>query len=461
MKEILDIRDYTYNDYNKKIDKNDELYSRVYGFSSQGNMDNDYHLSKYRMIASHINGYSIVRNKKRYYGVIDKDNNEVIPCLFEHIKQFSNGIYAIKNADGNYAFITIDGEMLTDFDYCDINYEFKEGLLAVAKRYNKNDKSKCFWGFIDENGKEVIPCHYSRAKDFSEGYASVLVNTNNTKSGKKFGYIDKSDNMVIPPQFDDALDFQCGRARITSLINNKYGFIDKNGKEVTPIKYHGARTFNDGLAAVQLHKDGKWGYINTDGKLVIPYKFDSAFDFENGFAQVFYKGYKQYIDKKGKILFDIRVVYKMKDGLHRIKDKNYKYGFMNKNGEIIISCEYDKAHNFSEGMALVQKAEQCGYVNTEGKVIIPIEYYFGTDYQDGFCQVYDPEDWNNKCFDKEGNLLEKIIYCSDITTDDGVFHVESTSKKGLAYKKAAILEEIREEYVKNIDENIGNILKLK
>ena len=58
-----------------------------------------------------------------------------------------------------------------DFDI----YSFKEGLAGVKF----NDK----WGFIDKEGREVIPFKYDDINPFSEGVALVKINS-------KKGYID-------------------------------------------------------------------------------------------------------------------------------------------------------------------------------------------------------------------------------------------------------------------------------
>ena len=42
------------------------------------------------------------------------------------------------------------------------------------------------------------------------------------------------------------------------------------------------------------------------------------------------------------------------------------YGFINTNGEMTISCKYDDASNFREGLAVVKLDGKYGYVNKQG-----------------------------------------------------------------------------------------------
>ena len=74
------------------------------------------------------------------HGCIDKTGKEVIPCKYDHL----GGFY--------------------------------EGLARV----NLDHK----WGFIDKSGKEVIPCKYDWISGFYEGLARV-------KLDDKYGYVDK------------------------------------------------------------------------------------------------------------------------------------------------------------------------------------------------------------------------------------------------------------------------------
>jgi hypothetical protein len=68
--------------------------------------------------------------------------------------------------------------MNTIIEYDEV-YPFSEELTRVRL----NDK----WGFIDETGKEIIPCKYDDARSFSHGCACVKIEGNEI-------YIDKQGN---------------------------------------------------------------------------------------------------------------------------------------------------------------------------------------------------------------------------------------------------------------------------
>ena len=106
-------------------------------------------------------------------------------------------------------------------------WNYEEGLAQVKH----NDK----WGFINKQGKEVIPLQYDDVSSFSEGLATVKLNG-------KWGVIDKTGNIEIPPKYDFIYPFKEGLASV--MLNNKWGFIDKTGNEVIPLHYDSAWFFS-------------------------------------------------------------------------------------------------------------------------------------------------------------------------------------------------------------------------
>lgn len=91
--------------------------------------------------------------------------------------------------------------------------DFKEGRAWVANCGEEGDEYWC--GYIDLDGKEVVPIKYRaalgeggfRAINFSEGLAAVDMRTDNDDS-PIYGYIDKMGNEVIPAKFRDADDLK-------------------------------------------------------------------------------------------------------------------------------------------------------------------------------------------------------------------------------------------------------------
>ncbi|MEH1790956.1 MAG: WG repeat-containing protein [Nostoc sp.] len=152
-----------------------------------------------------------------------------------------------------------------------------EGLFMAINLGSGSQK----YGFIDKNGKEVIPVQFdingssldlgniwadinfgeistSGVYGFSEGLAMVEI-------GGKIGYIDRTAKIIINPQFENGRQFIDGLAPVK--IGKKWGYIQKDGKFIINPQFDERSQFSEGLAAIKV--GGKWGYIDKEGKIVI------------------------------------------------------------------------------------------------------------------------------------------------------------------------------------------------
>ncbi len=84
--------------------------------------------------------------------------------------------------------------------------------------------------------------------------------------GKKYGFIDRNGKTVIPPQFDLTYGFSDGLAAVQ--IDKKWGYIETTGKMmIAPQEFWNVKPFHNGLPQAQT-KDGGVGYIDRSGKYV-------------------------------------------------------------------------------------------------------------------------------------------------------------------------------------------------
>ena len=71
--------------------------------------------------------------------------------------------------------------------------------------------------------------------------------------------------------------------------------------------------------------------------------------------------------------------------------ENYKWGYIDKTGKEVISCEkndYYNAESFSESLTRASvNGTEIGYIGKTGTVIISGKYYEGKDFSEGFAAV--------------------------------------------------------------------------
>lgn len=119
--------------------------------------------------------------------------------------------------------------------------------------------------------------------------------------------------------------------------------------------------FSEGMASIRT--DEGVGFINTNGELVIPTVFEEV-----------------------KNPRTINTWYMFKEGLSAFV-KDGKCGYMDKQGNTVISPEYDAASPFDQGIASVAKDGKWGAIDKSGKTIIPMEYDFVQIPSEGVCGV--------------------------------------------------------------------------
>ncbi len=122
--------------------------------------------------------------------------------------------------------------------------------LPALKLYAQPSPETSKWGYVDGNGKVVIPCTYDWADDFIDEYAAVCQ-------------------------------------------HNNWGFIDSNGKEVISFEFNGAWSFIDGLAPV--YNGDKWGFIDKNGNIKIHFKFAKIY-------RTYSNGHQVYTDENDNII---------------------------------------------------------------------------------------------------------------------------------------------------------------
>lgn len=214
--------------------------------------------------------------------VVDKARLKEVIAEFKALESdpYPKEWFLFETSDERSMFFDKQGQLQLNLEN---RFEWVEAFYgAQLARVSRNSRI----GFINRNGKVVIPFDFENAKVFSNGLAAVMMLD-------KHGFIDMTGKLIIPAIYEDAKYFGNGLAPIKK--NGKYGFINRKGEIVIPCIYQDANSFHNNRAAVQLveyqnnkkNEAGKWGFINTKGKLVIPNTYSKVEHFKfNGTAKV-------------------------------------------------------------------------------------------------------------------------------------------------------------------------------
>ncbi len=228
----------------------------------------------------------------RRYGFIDKTGAWVVQPRFDYARSFSEGLAAVRVPDANdilrWGYIDKTGAWVIQPRLVQA-YGFSEGLAFVSDwSISDGYTSGCVdrtgaWVFKLDSPEELVGWDLH----FSEGVASMWVDTKKTYTLRKWGYLDKTGAWAIEPRFDFARDFSEGRAVVSLDIANdsahpsRVGYIDKTGAWVIEPRYYIGDSFSGGLAMVMPWYDeipdwgmsyptDKYRYIDSTGKVIWP-----------------------------------------------------------------------------------------------------------------------------------------------------------------------------------------------
>ena len=111
-----------------------------------------------------------------------------------------------------------------------------------------------------------------------------------------------------------------------------------------------------------------------------------------------------YIDRTGKIVISpqFNEAHWFEDGLAVVKIGS-KFGFIDKTGKIVINPQFDQANWFEEGLSVVNIGDKWGYIDKTGKIVINPQFDSVSPFEDGLADVQIGRKF--VYIDKTGNVI--------------------------------------------------------
>jgi hypothetical protein len=245
------------------------------------------------------------------------------------------------------------------------------------------------YGFMNGQGKLIIPSMYNEVGPFQEGLAVV-------SKDDKFGIIDKKNQVVVDFQYDEILEFVNNRAIVRK--EQKYGVIDRLGKLIFPlvfddISYTGSLYDTEKDEKIRMYDLNFQEVAFVDGVLELSfsqwmsnqhpeYEFIGELDLTSNRAVVKVAGQLNYIDSTGKLILtnplewfpDALSVAKFNNGF-AVYRKKEKYGLIDLNGKLVQKAVYESSGPYT-GFWPVKDKGNWALLDVKGKVVLPFEYDF-------------------------------------------------------------------------------------
>ncbi|MBQ2540312.1 MAG: WG repeat-containing protein [Paludibacteraceae bacterium] len=216
--------------------------------------------------------------------------------------------------------------------------------------------------------------------------------------------------------------------------SNLWGFIDENGKMVISANYSETYNFSCGWARVK--EDGEKQFIDKDGKSVIPDPFpESYFNFnrirfeEDGKVGMYDENWKVVIPADYKSLGVCT-----EDGLISFSEDGKEYGYLDKDGKVVIQEQFYNAENFAGGIAVVAEEKdgnfRYGVIDKKGNFLIDYQKKWLSNMGEGRVCFYNDNTSKFGMMDKNGNELVSAKYDDIQPFTCGLALVEKNGKWG-------------------------------
>jgi len=246
------------------------------------------------------------------------------------------------------------------------------------------------YGFMNAQGKLMIPAIYNEVGPFQEGLAVV-------SKEDLFGIIDKKNQVIVDFQYDEILEFVSNRAIVRK--GEKYGVIDRLGKLIFPLIYDDISLSDQGIYDVVSNGTNSLFDLNHQAvtsveqvaqttfsqkmSLQFPtYELVGELDRTSNRAVVKINGQLNYIDSTGKIILttplewyaDALSLSKFQKGFAVFRKKE-KYGLIDVNGKVVQKNVYELSGPYT-GFWPVKDKGNWALLDAKGKVVLPFEYDF-------------------------------------------------------------------------------------
>jgi len=239
--------------------------------------------------------FRVINNGK--VGLFDLSGKNILPFRFVGVQEFSSKhpSTVFKVWDGtHYGAADNSGKLIVPLIYDEIM--LVDNIPGTSAKYYKvmyNGE----WGFLNNNGKQVIAPIYSNLTPLQEKALIAI------KNGRR-GVIDWTGKIVVPLMYDQ---INAGQSGYVVQDKGVYGVIGLDGKEIAPLSYYYIDgSFNN---VFFVEKDNKIGLMDTRGNLITPPIYDSYSSCSEETFVVTQNKLKGLIDYKGHVIYSCKYTF--------------------------------------------------------------------------------------------------------------------------------------------------------
>lgn len=282
-------------------------------------------------------------------------------------------------------------------------------------------------GFVNAEGKLVIPAIYYTVSDFYEGLS--VVNKNDTVF-----FINKENVNPFNKFFTDAYPFKNGIAAVKQ--KNKWFFINRLGQPVSKL-YDEINEPSNNAYVIKLNE--KYGAVDLFAQTIIEPKFYKLGDFKNDFAYYMIDNKYGFVSKSGiQHKAEFEWISDFNNKHVAVMKTGSKFGLVNGAGKIILEAEYDQVIKTETPLFIVVSNMNYGFFSSEGCFLSTVSYDYSKEkpaefYTNGeYLKLITKGE--QSLIDKNGRTLVSFDAYSEISFfADGLMKVRKDLKKEIRF----------------------------
>lgn len=364
-------------------EKNERIFTEYDKVESISNKDKNNNLWYEKKVLK------VQKNGK--YGLINFEGKEVLPINYEEIIAVAGieNSFKIKK-DGKCGIVDNEGKVVIEPQYVDIDILGKDNKSGFIV---KDESGK--YGIVDYSNSQILQIKYDSIEKIYGNDLYVV-----TLDGKQ-KVVNKENAKVLTSGFDSIKQILSNQENAVIFVKNgKYGVMNLKGEILIDAQYDSLEETKTGIFIAK--KGDKYGIININKEEKIEFKYtsivynekadiyiaeDSNFNsniLDNNFEIKITGILIELNDTKGYLKLRINDEYKyynFKFEEKRESDiypnrtlflskKDGKYGYINKDGKVVVNYVYDDAIEQNDyGYMAVKKDGKWGSINNKGIVV--------------------------------------------------------------------------------------------
>ena len=338
---------------------------------------------------------SITTEEGYRYGYVNYKGKEILKNEYNEISRITdiednNNTYLLCAKNGQYGILENE-KVIINNEYQSIRYDRTNDLFIIEKGTK--------YGIAKRDGNVIVPTQYNQidvtgiylyAKNeqgvtvYNSNGTQVNIDTNvailntenekyririNSTEGTKYGVIGKDGEEIIEDKYS-YIEYLFDNYFIASNENSKLGIIDDKENERVTLENDSVQEI-EGTDIIQV--------VNGTTTKLYNKQLDNICTIESAnialkdtYIEIYNENETKYFGKDGKVLTN-KDIYP-NNTLYSIEN-NGKWGFEDKNGNILVDFKYDMVTEFNEyGFAGIKLEGKWGVINEKGEEIVVPTY---------------------------------------------------------------------------------------